>query len=376
MLRQGKKSCACTLSKLPKNKILPGESIKVNISVKTQGKPEGPIRVSAEILSNDLENRSIRFELSGIVKALLLPKPSNFAIGELSYGEKKTVEVKLLSYISLDQLEITKSNFTLPKTAPFFTVQITKLPKDQLGDPKATSGCLITLTVDPHQKEGSLLPAGYIHQSLRVWTNIPGEKRPTTIRISGTVRTDLVISGNYFSSVTGVLNFGRGIMNSKQVEKYLDISVQGPHRNKVKMKITKVKPEWIAAELQESQFKNSKSKRFQLLIAIPEGSPVANFQGPDKKKMGKIVIETTHPDIKTLEIYLNFSVVNDPAKKEKKKIEANNKVDEQKVKKQDDKDQNKDAENKDQEAPETNKKDQPDSKDTKETEKTDEADKE
>lgn len=359
-LALGKTSCSCTLSELSVRTVMPGKSVKIRIKLKPKRK-KGPFREWAIIKTNDRTNRENKFWIQGEVLGLLRAEPRRFNFGDVVFHETKTVEIKLLSYVkNVDQLEIQEHSFVNKTLAPFFKVRIKPLAADQLGDPRATSGCLIALTVDPHQEGGSLMPVGYIRQSLRVQTNIPGETKPTTIGINGTVRSDLFISGNSFNPVTSVLIFGSGLMNSKQVEKFLDISAQGPYRDKMKLNITSVTPKWIVTELQESQFKNSKFKQFRLLVAIPESSPAANFQGPDKEKMGKIVIETTHPDIKTLEIYLNFSVVEDPAQKEKKKIEANKKVDEKGVKKQNNKDQSKDAENKDQEAPETNRKDPPD----------------
>jgi len=74
--------------------------------------------------------------------------------------------------------------------------------------------------------------------------------------------------------------------------------------------VQKVDPQDVlAVELDEPHEINAGAVYMHPLnIAIPPGSRLVNRMGTEQAKMGRIVIETTHPDIKTILVYVKFAV--------------------------------------------------------------------
>ena len=52
----------------------------------------------------------------------------------------------------------------------------------------------------------------------------------------------------------------------------------------------------------------SKSRLFPLTIRIPAGSRPVSLQGPDAQNLGRIVISTTHPTAKKIDIFVRFAI--------------------------------------------------------------------
>ncbi len=88
------------------------------------------------------------------------------------------------------------------------------------------------------------------------------------------------------------------------------ILVKGPRREETKLTLQEVDPkDVLAVKLGEAQKINAGAVyMYPLNIEIPAGSRLVNRMGTEQAKMGKIVIETTHPTMKTVPIRVKFAV--------------------------------------------------------------------
>ncbi len=159
-----KTSCGCTKSELKKNKLKPGESTTIDISVNISPRP-GPFSKKVTIFSNDPKspNKIIRIK-ADIVTSMTL-KPRNFAFKEMKVGYESVAKVKIKNTTKKD---IILSDFEV--TPKYMTINLK-------GKKVVKPGEEITLIAKVKPKK-----AAYFNCSVRMKTNDPDQK---TLKVSG-----------------------------------------------------------------------------------------------------------------------------------------------------------------------------------------------
>ena len=112
-LIKGETTCKCTLSSLAAGEILPGKSVEVKLewTAKEVG-PSLQFYQSADIISNDPNNRLIQLVVKGNIIQSVMPKPERMTMNGLSSGEGVTVKGKVFSYKQTEEpLEILEVEF-------------------------------------------------------------------------------------------------------------------------------------------------------------------------------------------------------------------------------------------------------------------------
>ena len=299
-LTKGDTTCRCTLIDLEQTDIPPGESAAVKVQWNAKNLA-GPYRQSATIFTNDPDRSRVTLTITGRITAALRVTPSDLVFSHLSVGEPATGEVRLYSYLP-QKLQITGHKLKDRESAEHFEVAYRPLASDQLKDePDVKSGCLVTISV----KSG--LPLGAFRQTILLTTNL--KDSPTVeIPVEGTVDSDISIIGRGWNDKNGVLRIGT-VSSRQGAEQTVTLACRGSYSKEVTYKVAHVTPSLLKVELGKRADRNQgKVSLTPLTIQIPKGSHPANHLGSEQGDLGRITIETNHPQAPQLRILVRFAV--------------------------------------------------------------------
>lgn len=294
-------TCKCTVGTLGQDAIPEGEEVDVTLTWQALSY-DREFYQSATIETNDQTHREIIFTIEGQVIQLALPYPPSVTFSRLSRSEPRQFEVKIYGYRDED-LRIDGHQFSDLSTKDFFDVQTEPLPRDEWEDPQAISGIRVTVSIKPG------LPLGVVQQVIGMFTN-KRDIAPLEIAIDMTIVSDIsVLGGRNFNDETNVLRLGPVLKaNGKTAKLYL--MVKGRHRDKVSFSLAEIDPpDALEAELGEPrEISNGVVLMVPLTITVPKGSPSVHRMGSKQGSVGKIVLNTQHPEIEQLEIKVVFVV--------------------------------------------------------------------
>jgi len=299
-LEAGDTSCKCTLSKLEKTKVAPGESTTVGLEW-TGEDFLGPFRQTATIFTNDPSHPRITLTIKGRISASTRVVPSELVFSRISVGETASATVRVFGYRP-EPLEIAGHELSDPTTAEQFEVRFEPLPSDQVEEElDAKSGYSVEITV----KSG--LPLGAFRQKILLRTNL--EDSPTVeIPVKGVVGSEISIVGPGWDEETGILTLGS--VNSRVgIERTLIIRVGGPHRKEVNFELIESVPDLLRVKPGKlRELNNGRVTLTPLTIQIPKGARPANYLGSEQGEFGRITLKTNHPQAPELRILVRFAV--------------------------------------------------------------------
>jgi hypothetical protein len=206
--------------------------------------------------------------------------------------EPSSGRVRVFGYL-VPPLEITGHEFSNQDTAKYFEVTSRQLSDEELAAEEqedAKHGCLVEVTVKPG------LPVGAFRQTIVLKTNYP-ESPTVTLPVQGTVGSEISIVGKGWSEQTGVLSLGR-IRSQEGATRQLFIRAGGADNTEVTYKLIEIYPDLLRVEVGKTLVEGGKVALTPLIIEIPKGSRPADHMGMAEEKLGRIVLETTHPTAK------------------------------------------------------------------------------
>lgn len=301
-LTQGATTCKCTLSELKSGDVPPGGTteVRVDFSLITDGEE---FRQTAEIHTNDPLHPTVTLAIAGTVIDLLRLEPTDVVLSNVPANEGSTTTVRLFGF-NLQDLQILSHECTNQETAAFFSLQWRPASEEELREKAgATIGLVGTLTLKPG------LPLGPINQTIQLKTNVP-EAEQLELEIRGSVVSDISMVGpSSFSEKHSTVVFG-AVEQSRGAQTTLRILIKGPHRREVKLAVQELDPaEALEVSVGDVQEINAGAVlMYPLEIRIRPGSRLMNRLGSNQAKMGKIVIETTHPTMKKIPINVKFAI--------------------------------------------------------------------
>jgi hypothetical protein len=304
VLTRGKSTCGCCTCvctvRLPENAIAPGESAKVTLEWKSK-LYVGSFRQTATILTNDPNRRKVTLLITGRFAGPVGIVPSQLSFGSVRLGQAATGKLHLYSYLE-EPLEIVGCELSNPQTAKYFDVAWKRLTARQLREEgEARGGYSVRITVKPG------LPVGALQQGIMFKTNsksVPSIEIP----VQGSVVSDISIAGRGWNARTGVLAMGT-VRRGKGAEWPLMIVVRGPHAKDVRLKPIEIDPGLLQVELGSTRYIADKAICLsRLTIRIPPGSEPSMHLGSGQGKLGRITLQTNHPDGPDLNIYVRFAV--------------------------------------------------------------------
>ena len=299
-LTEGGTSCRCTMSKLDKESIPPGGSAKVTITWKPIDRP-GPYQQTAKILTNDPAQSQIILTISGRITAAVRFSPTELVFSRLSAGEATSDQAHLFCYLDKPP-KILGQKWEDASTASFYEAALEPLPADEVAkEPTAKSGWIVQVKVKPG------LPQGPIQQKLILQTDM--KSNPSlALPIQGNIGSEIAVVGPRWDPEKGVLWLGE-VSGREGIERRLLLVVRGPLRKEVKFKVASVSPAVLRVSLgKPSEINSGTVIQVPLLLDIPPGSRAANHLGSEQGALGEINLETTHPQVPKLRIFVRFAI--------------------------------------------------------------------
>ena len=299
-LASGATSCRCTVSKLDRERIPPGGSGTVTLTWKPINVP-GSATQTAKILTNDPDRPVVELTIFGKISATMRLTPSELVFSRLTTGETATDDARLLYYLT-EPLKILGHTWSDPATAQFYEAALQPLSAEQLKqEPSVREGWQIKVTVKPG------LPQGPSRQTLLLQTNMASSPE-VALPIQVMVGSEITVAGPGWDSDNGVLNLGE-ILSDTGLHRRLILVVRGPQRKEVKFTSVRADPSVLKVTLgQPSPINNGAVVQVPLTIDVPQGSPPVNHLGSEQGKLGKIIVETTHPQVPKLIIRVRFAI--------------------------------------------------------------------
>ena len=298
VLQQGDTTCKCTISQLTNSRLAPGKSALVTLRWTAESNSDY-FEQSAQIFTNDRRRRYIILKVRGRLTQPLVVVPDQLNLGDVTAGRTATAQTECYVFRDAGAAAL-RHEFSRPETADFFELTEEEIPREEFEKPTARRGYRLTVKV----KSG--LPLGPIRQTIRL--SLEGETmEPLDVPIVGRVVSDFTFAGRDWEGSTRALRIGV-VEKGHSALRTLIISVRGPLRHDMKIKVAEKYPKFLELKFSEATSKKGAEVRvFPLVVKIPKGQLPGDFRGIGQKP-GRIVLETNHPQVKRIEILVKFLI--------------------------------------------------------------------
>ena len=298
-LIQGETTCQCTISQLEVEKIAPGKSATVTLQWEAK-RGGGKFRQSATIWTNDPLRPRVDLSVVGRITRKLQVTPAEVVFSSVKAGRKASAEVRLISLVD-ENLEVLNHQWRDEATAEFFDVKVEPLALEDLKDPLAKSGALITVTVKPG------LTVGSFDQSLELLTNST-RRSSVRIPIRGRVVGDISLVGRGWNAEQSIWALGT-IKSSEGARRELTIFVRGENAAATTFEVVKATPEILQVSFGEkTEIKQGQVVKVPLVLEIPKGIRNMARLGPSPSDLGEIIIKTSNAEVEQLRLFVKFVV--------------------------------------------------------------------
>jgi Protein of unknown function (DUF1573) len=297
-LQVGQTSCKCTLGEVTGDAIPPGGSTHVQLEWSAKA-DSGPFRQTAIILTNDPLTSKVELTIEGEVVEATGVQPTDFVFDKVAAGESKSAEVYVMALVQ-DKLELSEAELSDPATRDQFDVNIEPVERELLPNPNAKDGLKITLTVKPG------LPIGRFDQWLSLRTNLKGGEK-LEIPVIGRVVGDISIHGVGWNEEMSALTLGK--VNSGQgARAKVNVVVRGTDAANVRFDVQSVDPPELKVMIGEPKRLKEALLHVPIEIEVPAGTRPMVRMNTAQGEAGRIVLNTTHPEIKELALGVRFAV--------------------------------------------------------------------
>jgi len=309
VLGKSQQSCQCTVANISRKEIPPGETAEVAVEWK-------PVNMFGEITklvtlpTNDPDMQSLVLTIKGTVL-----KNWRFDVPTVDYQEMGLRETKeKVAHLLLYQPEpgeITGFQWENESAADYLDFNFEPLTPAELAamKPVPKSGWRLTCTARPG------LPLGNWHHRLLLKTTLQSD--PMTLDLVGQVSDDITIFslGGGYDPHRRILDL-RAIPAGTVRSHELRLKVIGPDRDSILFNVTQVRPEGLQVTIGKPQASSDSVVLVPVTFIVPPTLPPVKLVGDDPAQLGRVVIQTTHPEQKELEILVRMTV-EEPGKKPK-----------------------------------------------------------
>jgi hypothetical protein len=342
-------TCGCAVGEVEPAEVPPGGESRVTVRWHPDGRV-GPYEETVRVETSDPTQPIVELKVKGAVTVAVRADPWRLVFSQVTAGEPATASTHLWSYVE-EPLEILGWEPDQSATAEFFDVEWTPVepeeverleaepdaePRDEprgnespgpaAGDetrqtdmPPPRSGYRIDVTVKPG------LPQGRFRQTIRLQTNL--EAAPNVeIPVEGMVTGEIAVVGRDWDGDSGVLDIG--VVAAEQgASRRLLLIARGPGHEQVEFRIAEVVPKLLRVELrgdERTTLSHGRVTQTPLFIQVPQGSPPVDHLGSESARLGRITIETTHPRVPSIVLYVRLAIEGDvviqPAAKPKERF--------------------------------------------------------
>ncbi len=297
-LTAGQSSCVCTVAKIEKEQLKPGQRAK--ITLQWHGKSLGPFRQNATIVTNDPDHSTLDLVVAGEIVSAYKIEPDRLTFGGFSAGETAKASARIVSFAT-DDLAVVEHSLVEPNSAKYFDLKTEKMTRGELEKfAGAKSGVTLTVAIKPG------LPAGPFQQTIGIQLNLPDHPK-IDLPLDGKVNGPIEVVGVNWNAEGGILMLGQ-IQSREGAKAKLFLMVRGTPAADVRLKIDSIKPDDLQATLGAAEKLSPTVARVPLAIEIPPGSrPVAHL-GNQQGHLVQLFIDTGLAEPKQLRILIRYAV--------------------------------------------------------------------
>ena len=297
-------TCKCTLSKIKKKELAPGETTEIALEWSTKDLPPSAERFEqlAVVRTNDKKHQQLNLQIRGRVIDEFRVLPYELPLTDVLASQATEIPLKILAYKDHSP-EIEAWKVEALDHSDFYKLTWKPMPKEQVAKYlNATSGLLATLTIQPG------LPIGPVRGKLTIRLKRAGTK-PIEREFRGRVVGDISVSApGDFDREHSLLDLG-AVKSDEGATARAFFFIKGPHRDQVKLTVASRDPaEALQVELGPPvKLAGGRTIRYEATIRVPPGAPRVRREGVNNK-FGRIVFSTTHPTTKEVRLYIRFGV--------------------------------------------------------------------
>lgn len=294
-LEGGSTTCKCTLSKIAKPVIPPGDTGTVRLTWNTGRKHRVYVH-GATIHTNDPLKKTIDLRIKGIVRVQLGTIPDKFVLPQVEPDKPATATGLVYSQIwdafSVDDVTCSMEGATWeiePADAP------------TLESLEAKSGYHIKVTVPKG------LPSGYFNGELHLQVMPSGKAKHESLDLafSGKVIRRLAVYGPGVET-TGTVDLG--ILPPRQGLKRRLLMKVRDDQPEVTVGRIETKPDFVRVNVTPRRTDAAATGLYYLEIVIPEDAPECAYRGSE---LGLIHVAIDHPRIEDLTLKTRFAIAAD-----------------------------------------------------------------
>jgi hypothetical protein len=327
-LSKGKTTCKCTIANLSETGIAPGEAAPIHVTVRPV-KQDASFRQTATIHTNDPQNPSIQFVVSGRVEPRISVEPgwmwsagdvrthkpvtvtgiiysvveSDFKVLELSAkpSASKTV-VSPMHRIAQERLREgpTSKDLAERMNAPPARTQINPLPVEKLQSLGAKAGYELVVEFTP----SSVL--GPFREDVSIQTNLEGGEVLNCTIVGRRVPpfTILPPAGVQWNESRGTLDLGRfAARDGKQVR--LSLVFFDAQESTIELTDVACNPPSLRCSLSvDPKGSAERRNRYVLTLEVPAGEIPATF---NRERPATVTLQTNHPNLGKLELRIVYA---------------------------------------------------------------------
>jgi len=299
-------TCQCTTGGIEKDRLMPGETTKISVEWEGElAEESSDFKQRAEIETNDPENPLVSLVITGYISEPIRVSPPRIALGRVPCNEGATAEFRVLAS-EAERIDVLDIDYSDADSAELYEIAFEALPEEEVRKEKGMGcGLLAKLTV----KSG--LSPGPINQTIRL--KLRGAKESDIyVHVQGQAVGDILIaSSKLFEARTNLLDFG-ALKRTESAKAELQVFVTGEYRQETTLSVGEVDPaEYLKVNIGPPQELNKGATiRYKVTIEIPPGMRRINraSQVGEYGKLGRVVLETTHPITKRIPIKVSFSI--------------------------------------------------------------------
>jgi hypothetical protein len=284
-LKVGDSTCKCTIGRLLREEIAPGESAKIHLQWKTIGAAE-TFRQSAEILTNDPDRPRFGLVITGKVRTFLNMSPRELIFSDASAHEEASRSTTVFSQ-AVDQFQVTK----VAATSNYIATEVRPASPASLENGRALSGHEVAVTI----KRG--FPLGRFSERVTIETDIPNVE-PLQLLVKGMISGDVSIYGSQWNSEMGYLRIG-SVGRNEGATGEVHLYAHGPYRElqPEDFKIDK-HPEFLKVRLtRDAELTGAKAPAHYIVaIEVPPNAPPANHLGSKDAPLGEVRLTPKHSE--------------------------------------------------------------------------------
>ena len=301
-LVMGKPTCSCTSGEDLKEgdllEIPPGG--QRDIVLKWEIRSSNPqFAQSAPFKTNDPERKELVLGIVGRVEEAVRRSRETVAFNNVP-AWASVVESVRLDTNQTDQLGVVKHRLLNHEIGGFFDVKFEPPTPEEAKEASGRSSLMARITLKPG------LRLGPFEQTLEITTNMK-EVPPFQIPIKGVIVGDILVFGQGMRPETRTLTMGV-IPHGAGAKRTITVSIKGPHRLDTALSVKEVLPSYLKVNVAPPD--DEASVRFvPITIEVPQDAPLDNLGGGGEGgRAGRILLETTHPTIKQIELTIYYVI--------------------------------------------------------------------